>query len=82
MLLYLHERLQRPGLSKAQQKNVHGMAADLLYAIENDTQPLVNAEGGRWTIEMVSAVYHAQRTHGRVSFPLPDRRHPAEAFRS
>jgi predicted dehydrogenase len=55
---------------------------DLLYAIENDTQPLVNAEGGRWTIEMVSAVYHAQRTHGRVSFPLPDRRHPAEAFRS
>lgn len=55
---------------------------DRLRAIENDTQPLVNAERGRWAIEMVSAVYHAQRTHGRVSFRLPDRRHPTEAFRS
>ncbi len=53
---------------------------DLLHAIENDSQPLVDAEAGRWTVEMVSAVYHAQRSNGRVTFPLPDRRHPKEAF--
>ncbi len=52
----------------------------LLHAIETDGQPLVDAEAGRWTIEMVSAVYHAQQAHGRVTFPLPDRRHPKEAF--
>ena len=54
---------------------------DLLHAVETDGQPLVSAESGLWTIEMVSAVYHSERTHGRVTFPLPDRRHPKEAFR-
>jgi predicted dehydrogenase len=52
------------------------MVADLLRAIESDGRPCCNEDDGRWTIEMVLGVYQAQRTGGRVPFPLANRRHP------
>ena len=54
------------------------MVADLLRAIEEDREPAVNAIDGRWTTEMISAVYESQLTGARVTFPLKDRRHPLE----
>jgi predicted dehydrogenase len=52
------------------------MVADLIRAIERDSRPCCNEEDGRWTIEMVHGVYHAQKTGTRVSFPLQSRKHP------
>jgi predicted dehydrogenase len=52
------------------------LARDLIHAIENGTKPLCNAEDGRWTIEMVSAIYESQRTNSLVQFPLKERRNP------
>ncbi len=55
------------------------MVADLVRAIERDTKPCCNEEDGRWTIEMVHSVYHAQKSGGRVSLPLRSRTHPLES---
>lgn len=52
------------------------MVADLLEAIEQDRDPACSARDARWTIEMVMGVYQSQKTGGRVTFPLKDRRHP------
>lgn len=52
------------------------MVADLLRAIERDSKPCCNEEDGRWTIEMIHSIYHAQKTGTRVKFPLLDRTHP------
>ena len=54
------------------------MVADLMRAIERNTKPSCNEDDGRWTIEMVHSIYHAQKTGGRVSFPLRSRAHPLE----
>ena len=51
------------------------MVNDLLQAIERNTKPVCNEEDGRWTIEMVHGIYQAQRTGGRVRFPLQVRKH-------
>jgi predicted dehydrogenase len=52
------------------------MVADLLRAIERDARPCCNEDDGRWTIEMVQSVYLAQKSGGRVTFPLRQRTHP------
>ena len=52
------------------------MVADLLRAIEEDREPAVNETDGRWTTEMISAVYESQLKGARVTFPLKERRHP------
>jgi predicted dehydrogenase len=52
------------------------IVADLLHAIETDTQPKCSARDGRWTIEMIMAAYESQRLNAPVSFPLKERRHP------
>jgi len=52
------------------------MVADLLRAIEHDGKPCCNEDDGRWTIEMVHSIYQAQKTGGRVKYPLLDRTHP------
>jgi predicted dehydrogenase len=57
------------------------MVADLVHAIEHDGKPCCNENDGRWTIEMVHSVYQAQRSGGRVNFPLESRNHPLEMFR-
>ncbi|MBI4891728.1 MAG: Gfo/Idh/MocA family oxidoreductase [Acidobacteria bacterium] len=52
------------------------MVADLLQAIQLNRKPACSEEDGRWTIEMISAVYEAQKSRGRVTFPLANRTHP------
>lgn len=55
------------------------MVLDLLQAIEEDRKPICSEVDGRWTIEMIMGVYEAQRSAGRMSFPLQRREHPLEA---
>ncbi len=52
------------------------LVADLMEAIEQDRQPLSSGYDGRWSLEMILAVYHSQRSGTRVGLPLQDRRHP------
>jgi hypothetical protein len=54
------------------------MVADLVEAIEKDRNPICNQDDGRWTIEMISGIYAAQQTGGRVKLPLRERRHPLD----
>jgi predicted dehydrogenase len=49
------------------------LVQNLIDAVENDQQPLCNAEDGRWTIEMVSAIYESHRNRRPVDFPLKER---------
>lgn len=53
---------------------------NLIYAIENDTQPYSSGYDGRWTIEMVSSVYESQINKKRIYYPLKNRKHPLELF--
>ena len=52
------------------------LARDLIHAIETGNKPLCNAEDGRWTIEMVSAVYRSHFAGATVSLPLQKRDNP------
>ena len=52
----------------------------LIHAIETGGQPVCSGSDGRWAIEMVAAVYEAQRTRARVTFPLADRGNPLLRF--
>jgi hypothetical protein len=54
------------------------MVADLLRAVETNGKACCNEDDGRWTIEMVQGVYHAQKSGNRVTFPLETRKHPLE----
>jgi predicted dehydrogenase len=56
------------------------MVANLLHAVEQNGKPCCSEEDGRWTIEMVHGVYHAQKSGGRVTFPLRERRHALDAM--
>jgi len=49
---------------------------DLLEAIEKDRQPVAGIEEARTNIEMIVAVFEAQRLGGSVTFPLENRRNP------
>lgn len=51
-------------------------ARDLVHAVESGAPTLCGAEDGRWTIEMVTAVYQSHLRQSRVRFPLDDRRDP------
>lgn len=51
-------------------------ARDLIAAVEEGGRPRCSAEDGRWTIEMLAAVYQAHFRGSRVSFPLEDRSDP------
>jgi predicted dehydrogenase len=52
------------------------IAQDLIAAIESDRQPLGSMYDGRAALEMILAVYEAQRVAGPVELPLKNRRHP------
>jgi predicted dehydrogenase len=52
------------------------LIVNLIRAIELNEQPLCSGHDGRWTIEMVSAVYESHRLGGRVDFPLKERTNP------
>jgi predicted dehydrogenase len=73
--------LSGQGIGGAQKGQIANalMVADLLRAIEGNGKPCCDENDGRWTIEMVHSVYHAQRSGDRVSFPLRSRSHPLAA---
>jgi predicted dehydrogenase len=54
------------------------MVLDLMDSIERDRKPACSEEDGRWSIEMITGIYEAQRTGARVPFPVRHRRHPLE----
>lgn len=47
-----------------------GEIDNVLTALETGGKPLVSGEDGRLTIEMITAIYKAGFTHGRVELPL------------
>ncbi len=55
------------------------MVRDLLDAIEKGREPACSAVDGRWTVEMVTAVYQSQLSRRPVDLPLLDRHSPAVA---
>jgi predicted dehydrogenase len=56
------------------------LVSDLIHAIETGAQPACSAEDGRWTIEMVAAVYESHRRSAQARFPLEDRTNPLLKF--
>lgn len=56
------------------------IAHDLIHAIETGGKPLCSGDDGRWTIEMVAAVYESQRVGRPVGFPLQSRQNPLLRF--
>ena len=52
------------------------IARDLMEAIERDRQPRGSVYDARAALEMIMAVYEAQRQGRAVSLPLENRRHP------
>jgi predicted dehydrogenase len=58
------------------------IVADLVHAIESDTQPRASGEDGRASIEMILACYASQVRGGPVDLPLSERsEHPLAALR-
>jgi len=49
---------------------------DWLEAIRTNREPECSGANGRWTVEMVMAVYQAALSGSRVTFPLKMRGHP------
>lgn len=43
---------------------------DFINAIKNDTDPLVDGEAGRKTVELFTAIYRSSRDNAPVKFPL------------
>jgi len=57
------------------------IVADLIRAVETDTQPLASVYDGRAAIEMILGSYTSHRRGGLVQIPLADRlHHPLEAM--
>jgi predicted dehydrogenase len=52
------------------------MARDLIHALETHSAPLCGAADGRWTLEMLTAVYQSHFARARVAFPLASRQNP------
>ena len=60
-----------------QLENVYGngharLYDDLLSAIRNNRQPLIDAKEGRAALELVLAIYQSQKTGDAVQLPLSD----------
>ena len=55
---------------------------DLIDAIENDREPLSSGHGAVAALEMILGAYESQITGQRVTFPMENRKHPLEQFRS
>jgi len=59
------------------------IVADLIRAVETDTQPKVSVYDGRAALEMVLACYASHARGSQVTLPLADRsEHPLAALRS
>ena len=71
------ERLPVPaGLEGGQMAGNIRLVRDLMEAIEQDRRPLSSGYDGRWSLEMILAIYASHRGGRRVGVPLRDRRHP------
>lgn len=58
------------------------IVADLIHAVESDSQPRADARAGRTAVEMVLACYASQVRGGPVPLPLTDRaEHPLARLR-
>ena len=55
---------------------------DLIDAIENDRDPIASGRGALAALEMILGAYESQITGQRVMFPIENRKHPLERFRS
>ena len=53
---------------------------NLIHAIETNDSPMCSGEDARWAVEMVCAIYLAQRARSRISFPLDVRENPLLNF--
>ena len=64
--------------SGAERRPAHqsNLALDLIHAVETGSKPFCDAEDGRWTIEMVAAIYESQRIGSKVDFPLKGSQKP------
>lgn len=51
---------------------------DLLAAIAQDREPECDVHEGRWTVEMISAVFESHRLNTPVTFPLRTRDNPLD----
>ncbi len=49
---------------------------DLIAAIEQDRQPECSASEGRWTVEMIAAIFESHRHNAPIEFPLKTRVNP------
>ncbi len=63
------ETLPKSGLDVGNVAAVH----DLLRSIDDRREPLCGPSEGRWTVEMISAVFESHRVGKAVTFPLEQR---------
>lgn len=49
---------------------------DLIAAFEEDREPECSVYEGRWTVEMIAAVFESHRQNAPVRFPLQERTNP------
>ena len=56
------------------------LVRDLIRAIESGDKPLCSGEDGKWTIEMVAAIYESHLVSAPVRFPLKNRSNPLVRF--
>jgi predicted dehydrogenase len=54
------------------------LVRDLIRCIETGQNPLCSGRDGRWTVEMLSAVYESHRLVRPVEFPLKNRVNPLQ----
>lgn len=55
---------------------------NLIDAVENDREPLSSARAAVAALEMILGAYESQITGKRVTFPIENRKHPLDRFRS
>ena len=58
----------------------HYIVRDLLAAIAEDRKPLSSSHDGRWSLEMIHAIYDAHRTGGAGAPAARRPRPPAHAL--
>jgi predicted dehydrogenase len=56
------------------------LARNLIHAIETGDKPLCSGDDGRWTIEMVAAVFESHLLSAPILFPLNNRVNPLLRF--
>jgi hypothetical protein len=55
---------------------------DLMQAIQEDRQPITNIYDARAALEMIYGVYASHLSQSPIYFPLKDRKHPLDKFKT